>query len=375
MDPILKTGMRWLWWGLLFGLTLEVSARVDDRIRWSAPFFGRYEHEALITRDSVTLRGRPGYRYEKWAMNSNGFRGPELSDDMRRVRIITLGASETFGLFESPGQEYPAQLQRMLDSLAPGSYEVVNAALPGMSLAAMRPYLRTVLAPLQPDFVVLYPTPSFFLEPSPPPDSLRLPPWAPPSQPSLQERLAFEITHPRLKEKAKVVIKRLLPSEVLLRIRERRLVQRRAAEKPDWVWTSVPTDRMDLFERQLERVMGDVESLGATPVLVTHANRFLHRDGSLSVDDRQHLQAAVSSYWPRASDAVAIGVDSAANRRVQALGLRNGVIVVDAEGSVPPDAQHFADYSHFTDEGARRMASLIVRALERISMFPGGTDR
>jgi lysophospholipase L1-like esterase len=83
------------------------------------------------------------------------------------------------------------------------------------------------------------------------------------------------------------------------------------------------------------------------------------------VDDRQHLQAAVSSYWPRASDAVAIGVDSAANRRTRELGRRNGIIVVNAEGYVPPDAEHFADYSHFTDDGARLMASLILRALVR----------
>lgn len=363
MAAMIKTGLRWMWWGLLFGITLEVSARVDDRIRWGAPFVGRYAHEALITRDSVTLRGRPGYRYEKWQMNSAGFRGPELSDDSAKLRIVTLGASETFGLFESEGEEYPAQLQQLLDSVAPGEYEIVNAALPGMSLAAMRPYLRTVVAPLEPDVVVIYPSPSFFLEPSPPADSLRLPPWKPPTEPSALQRLAFEATNPRLKEKAKVVVKRLLPAGVLLEVRERKLTQRRAAEPADWIWRSVPAERMELFEAQLARVIGDVEALGATPVLVTHVNRFLHRAGALDVTDRQHLLAAVSSYWPRASEAVAIGVDSAANRRIRELAAQRGIVVVDAEERVPADAQHFADYSHFTDAGARRMAELLVGAM------------
>ncbi len=362
MAPMLKSGMRWLWYGLLFGFTLEVAARVDDRLRWGAPFVGRYAHEALISRDSVTLKGRAGYRFEKWKMNSAGFRGPELSGDTSKLRIVTLGASETFGLFESEGAEYPAQLQRMLDSVAPGRFEVVNAALPGMSLAAMRPYLRTVLAPLQADIVMLYPSPSFFLEPAPPADELRLPPWSPAPPPSALQQLAFELTHPRLKEKTKVVIKRILPSGAMLEARERRLAQRRAAEAPEWVWATVPEDRLDQFETQLARVLDDVQASGATPILVTHANRFLGRD-ALDVEDRQHLLAAISSYWPRASESVAIGVDSAANRRVRALALQRGIRVVDAERGIPADATHFADYSHFTDEGARRMAMLLRAAV------------
>lgn len=371
MHSMITTGLRWIWWSLLFVLTLELSARVDDRLRWGAPMIGRYAHEALVTRDSITLKGRAGYRYEKWAMNAAGFRGPELSGDSNRVRVVTLGASETFGLFESAGREYPAQLQQLLDSVAPGRYEVVNAGLPGLSLAAMRPYLRSVLAPLRPDVVVLYPTPSFFLEPSAPADSLRLPPWAPPAPPSALAQLLYEATHPRLKEKVKVVAKRFLPTGTMLAMRERKLAERRAGEDPSWVWTTVPDDRIELFTRQLERVLGDIAALGATPILVTHANRFLHRDGTLDIEDRQHLLAAVSSYWPRASDAVAIGVDSAANRRIRVLAAERGIVVVEAERHVPADARHFADYSHFTDEGARVMAGLVLGALEPSRLASG----
>jgi lysophospholipase L1-like esterase len=354
---------RWIWLGAIFFVTLEFAARVDDWARWRAPFTGRYAHEALVTRDSVTIRGRAGYRYEKWSMNSDGFRGKELLGDSNRVRVVTLGASETFGLFESEGNEYPAQLQRALDSLAPGKFEVVNAALPGMSLAAMRPYLQYVVAPIQPDYVVLYPSPSFFLEIAPPADSLRLPPWNPEARASVGESIRFELTNARLLEKTKVVVKRILPLELLISAREKAVRRERKAHGKDWVWSEVPSERMEIFEQQLVRVLEDIDALGADAVLVTHVNRFLHRSGDLDLVDRQHLLAPLSLYWPRAAEGVVVGVDSAANRRMRELAHRRALALVDAEGRIPADAAHFADYSHFTDEGARMMASLISDAL------------
>jgi len=357
--------VRALWWCFLFVVTLDIAARVDDWVRWRAPFGESYDHSNLVTSDSITLRGRAGYRFEKWAMNSHGFRGPELftGENSRPVRVVTLGASETFGLFESAGGEYPARLQALLDSLSPRRFEVVNTALPGMSLLAMRPYLRHVVAPLKPDVVLVYPSPSFFLEISPP--RVR-----PPSTGDTRERSAGAISSgisvasaARVRNKARTLIKQLVPVRVQLAIRQGRLHLTRSRHDADWVWTSVPVDRMQMFEEQLEQVVQDIEDLGAAPVLVTHSNRFLHRGEPFSIEDRQHLLAVVSAYWPRASEDVAIGVDSAANRRLRSLAVNRSVPIVETERRIPADAVHFADYSHFTDAGAARMAALIAEQL------------
>lgn len=353
-------GAKWVLWAILFLATLEVGARVDDRLRWGAPFTGRYSHGILVTRDSVTIRGRPNARYEKWAMNSHGFRGPELRSAQSSpglTRVVVLGASETFGLFESEGHEYPAQMQRMLDSIAPGRFEVVNAALAGMGLSAMVPYLRTVLAPLHPDIVVVYPTPTFFLDNAAPPDTFVLRPL------TAQDTATGRRFEPRIRDKVRVVVKRIVPTQIFIAYRQWGLDRARRALGEDQIWSEVPEDRMELFARHLARVTAEIEAIGATPILLTHANRFLYREVPLDLDDNQHLLAVISNYWPRASESVAIGVDSAANRRVRAVASARGAHLLEVERRIPPDAVHFADYSHFTDAGAERVARVVVQGL------------
>ncbi len=109
---------------------------------WWAPIGTSYCSPGI----PALVRGRPGYRFQKWAMNSAGFRGPDiaLTAPPGRERIAILGASETFGLFESEGHEFPAQLQVVLDSLEPRRFAVVNAAPPGMGLPSMASYYTRV---------------------------------------------------------------------------------------------------------------------------------------------------------------------------------------------------------------------------------------
>ena len=68
---------RWLVAAAVFGLVLELSARVDDRVRWNVPLLqANYTHAMLQVSDSLGRRNRPGARFEKWEIDRNGFRGP-----------------------------------------------------------------------------------------------------------------------------------------------------------------------------------------------------------------------------------------------------------------------------------------------------------
>lgn len=353
---------RWLVWSLVFGAVVETSARIDDCLRWGAPLVGTYSNEALLMRDSLILRGRPGYRYEKWGMNALGFRGREISTAPGAgiTRIAVIGASETFGLFEGEGGEYPARMQALFDSLAPGAYEVVNVGLPGMSPVAMIPYLTHAVAPLQPSYVVVYPSPSFFLFDAPPPGVFstgdrgdRVAPASARWRPSLPEL--------RTVTRTKEVLKRVVPVSLWLQYREWRLRSARREQALDWVWETVPADRMALFDTQMDAVVRTIREIGARPILVTHSNRFLHRTTEASALDRQHLLAVLSSYHPRASESVMIGVDSSANTILRRLSGATGAGLIETERVLPADGEHFADYSHFTDVGADMMARLLVR--------------
>lgn len=368
-----RTALRWVGYAAIFAVTLEVSARVDDMLTWGAPFRGRYSHEALARSDSIVVRGHEGFRYEKWQMNAQGFRGPELRRDRAGVtRIAVLGASETFGLFEDEGQEYPAQMQRMLDSLAPGRFEVVNVALAGLGINAMLPYYERIVAPHTPDIVVTYLSPSFYLEPNPPPAQYTA--WRYPARrPGLPGLVADLTPELRSAAKAKTVLKAFIPAPLQRFTRERKLEQRRAGQPAEWFWTAVPADRMDMFEQQADRLIGEIDSTGAEVFVVTHANRFLHRSTPMTADDSLHMLTSLSSLFPRATPEIVAGVDSSANARLRRVATRHGARIVEAERAIPADGVHYGDYLHFTNDGARVMARLIVDAL--LAPRDAGRDR
>src|SRR5665647_1479825 len=110
---------------LVFAASFELSLRIQDWVRYRMPILSNVTNEAdLVMRDSAGAHGRPSVRYRKWSMDSLGFRGPEVPvrPEPGTVRIIVAGASESFGLYESPGKEYPRELEDTLNArLAEGA--------------------------------------------------------------------------------------------------------------------------------------------------------------------------------------------------------------------------------------------------------------
>jgi bacterioferritin len=153
-----------------FGVAAEATARLDDWINSGIPFLARpTTHEDLTFHEGVVIRGAPGAVHKKWKMNQHGFRGPEISERPGQgvTRVIVLGASETFGLYESRDMEFPAVLRRLLET--EGAFEVINAALPGMTVRSMKPYWDAWVARFAPHVVIIYPSPLFYLNMGAPP--------------------------------------------------------------------------------------------------------------------------------------------------------------------------------------------------------------
>lgn len=161
MQSRLRTALRHLLLAGIFGVTLEVMARLDDWISHDAPLFGRYDAPSmLIDRDSLGIKGRAFGRFEKWSLNSKGFRGPDpvVPKPAGRIRIVTLGASETFGLYESEKQHWPAQLRKHLESRFPGrDIELINTSIVGLTVSSLEHYFRNRVEWIEPDLVILYP--------------------------------------------------------------------------------------------------------------------------------------------------------------------------------------------------------------------------
>lgn len=362
--PRLVTGLRWLAILATFALTAECFARLDDAITWGAPFLSPYTNARLLQQDSLGFRGRPDFQYQKWRMNNLGFRGADITPTPKPgvTRIAVMGASETFGLYEGEGGEYPVRMQRLLDSLAPGRYEVVNAGLPGLSLASMVPYFRRTVVPAGASMLVIYPSPPFYLEVDPLPLDYTPPRYRPETPTRLGPlTLPPGALQSRLAGKSREVLKELIPVWLVTKVREDGLARRRAGHPPDWVWRSAPpADRMETLRLHLERLVGAIEAAGIRPVVITHANRF---EGALQDSlgpARRHLVNLMALYYPQATPEVLVATDSIANRIAREVGREKGALVIEAEGKIPPSDTYFADYLHFTDAGAERMARLVV---------------
>lgn len=357
---LVKAAGRWAVLGAGFLVAAELTARVEDKLTWNAPMVGRFTEEALITRDSLGAHGHPDYTFKKWRMNNLGFRGADIVADTTpgRIRVATLGASETFGLHESAEHEYPVQLQQLLDSAAPGRYEVVNVGLPGLSLSSMVPYYHNVVRPIHPAYVFIYPSPSFYLEVNPLPPVYVIPPAS--------RRPAQDRDEWRLPARARESLKAIIPGAIVTRYRQWKLDRQRASHPADWVWQSPPAERLDIMRQHLGALVDSIQGTGAKVILITHTNRFSGAEADTATAARRHLTNLIAEYYPRASVTTMATIDRDANAVVRDVASARGIPLVDAEGKVPPDADHFGDYAHFTDSGSAVMARLLAQAMLRI---------
>jgi len=352
----------WLAAGLLaFGVAFEATARVEDFIRYGMPLTAPYRSEVdLVVHDSLGIHGRPGAQYLKWALNSIGTRGPEVSRHRAPgvLRVAATGASETFGQSEAPGREYPRQLEDSLRArleaggLAPfRSVEVLNVAFFGMSLPTATQDVRLRIAGFEPQVVVLYPTSVQYLNDEPPTAvaPVRGSAPAPDVWASLRPRAVL-----RLREE----VKRLAPlawRELFWRAEVRR---QQATHAAGWRYTSVPQDRVAAFEADLRAFVGAVRAIGAEPVLATHANRFVGG----TVSDSSLLTAWERAY-PRPEGQVLLAFDSLGAEVVRRVAADSGVALADVRAALSGCVACFADYAHFTDEGAARVAGTVASAL------------
>ena len=68
-------------------------------------------------------------------------------------------------------------------------------------------------------------------------------------------------------------------------------------------------------------------------------------------------------FYPRATGECLLEMDRRANDAVRAMGKELRVPVVDVQEAVGKDPAAYADFSHFTDEGAARAAEALSFAI------------
>lgn len=330
---------------LLVVVATEATVRVEDWLRWRTPLLSSASSVAdLAVTDETGRHPMAHSAYGKWKINSLGTRGPEPEPGRSSARVLVLGASETFGLYEAPDHEYPRQLA---DSLRASGCEVdvLNAGFVGMSLPTVEQDLRLRLARLNPDVVVYYPTPTQYLDEAPP---RRFPIDA--SRPMARARAWW---YPRFAARARTQLKRMLPEGIADWLRTRDIRQARASHDDQWVFEAVPSDRLKAFESDLRALVGTIHAVGSQAVLVTHVHRFLGRER----DER--ILRSWERFYPRATGATILAFEQLAADAVRRVAADSGIALADPWDTFSrvESSQVFADFSHFTDRGASLMAS------------------
>ena len=329
----------------------EVTTRFDDWLRYGMPFMASAdESEDLQIFDTLGVRGRPHGRHLRYHLDNYGFRSAQDVSIARRAgctRIMTLGASETFGASEPDGLEYPAQLARRLGKT--GCTEVLNAGVPGMTLPQIRYTWTHYWYQFAPDYVLIYPTPVFYLANrrpiGPRPEFLKR---GSPPRPALRPRLMF------------LAREALSYPAVIQRRRVQRFTRDGLEGIPeDSLWRTVPKQRLGMFVADLDSLTSEVLQAGAKPVLMTHAIRF----GSPPDPADADILAAWRQFTPRALPDVMIAFETSAAEETRSLAFARKLPLADVACILSGERTRFTDFVHFTAEGAAVVAAVAEQAI------------
>ena len=337
--------------GVMVGLIIsEFYARLDDKIKFDAPFWGAYEYESLFIYDSSGIHGKPNAHYLKWKLNEAGYRGPALRTGT--YRIICMGSSETFGIFESEGKEWPRQLEQLLnDWLGDKTYEVVNTSYHAMSIPDQLRWLDSGLDALRPQVAVLYPGYTEYIDPT------RVH-----GEADAGRNAADTKFRPRLVTKLRTIIKDKLPPVVADAMRKFDLSRRSDHVQ---VMDRVREVSVDHFEHDLNTLVSRIQARGVKVILITTATRF---GGALRLedvrpDDRRFL-TVWRRFYPVLREEGFLDMDQRMSDAVRRVAKRRSVPLVDAAVHIQ-GAENFAEMVHFTDRGANALAKLVAQEIEQ----------
>jgi hypothetical protein len=185
----------------------EAGGRPEAFVRWHEEVLAENRrHPGNLIPDPrgqnapILAPGREGrFMESRWWINSLGFRGPEISRDKgRHYRIVALGESTTFGSTRrADDRPWPEVLEAAIASEfeCRSPIQVINAGVPGWTLANQLARLRSDIFPLEPDVILSYHGFNGFpyLLKQIPTVNVGKAPWVPPRPSRLLERLESTI--------------------------------------------------------------------------------------------------------------------------------------------------------------------------------------
>jgi hypothetical protein len=278
-----------------------------------------------------------------------GYRGPEVDPNLNT--IIVSGASETFGIHENPGHEYPRQLQAILAEDYSQKWNVLNIAVPGMRHGRVG-YLDRALKQTHAKLVIIYPSPANYI-------GVLRPYCGSPAPPVVEDQGYSK--HVRMVDKAGQLAKRMVSPKVRSFVEE---ISVRNAESKTRVMAKVPGYSIAAFRKDLECAVEVAHRNGARVLLATHATYF----GENVQPGDERMLIAWRYFYPSLGESGFLDLERRANSAVMDVARHYGTEVLDGAKLMPRGSIYFADFVHFSDDGAKQFAELLAKVVSGLTL-------
>jgi lysophospholipase L1-like esterase len=318
------------------------------------------KYSILLEEDSSgIIHNVPNAKYEKWEINSLGFRGEEINLEKReeQIRIICLGASESFGLYESPNKEWPSQLGEMLKNRFPKA-EVVNASVIGLNFKKRKDYVEKYVFPLKPDIMIIF-NQRFVLfikdfirgvEKTDLVNKVK--------EIGMKNPIKILLSQGKALTKLDKTIERWLPKSLSTAIRMWRLREKiRRKEKRHLIhqepMDEVPENIVLEYEKDLRLFIHYLKENHIIPVLSTYPSLIT----PFNKDVHKHLLLATRHiYCIELSENGLMDASRKLNDAVRRVAEEHHLPFVDNDRLIPKTLEYFGDNFHYTNKGAEFIA-------------------
>lgn len=330
---------------ILFFAILELSARCDDMVTFGADFFKPYTRNTTIEQyDSFGLTGKPGGAYQKWKLNNLGFRGNNVNRGKNTgvLRILCAGASETFGLYEDEGKEWPAQLSRLLKQNFSNT-ELINTSFYGTGY-----FYSTIIhrfeqdwIKLNPDILILYA--SFYSY---------LYRYDKKQQHGRHDNTLPLIGHVRILGKIQNRFAQVAPKQLMDIFDKQKLKQEIKGNRKADPRTLLPIEEAKQnLENDIKELNAFCKKNGIILILSSYVQR-LDETGLL------YIQAG----HPQLDQNHIIAYHHAFNEHIKMLAQKEQILFANIADEVNSSPRYLADGVHFTNEGALSLAEQFYKA-------------
>lgn len=333
---------------LLVAAELALQARAH--YRYGQSVFNIVASETMYVRHEATglrlLRPNRVFGGVSQVIESNeyGLRSPaiDLKRDPVERRITVLGASTVMGAYAKTNADtFPALLEkRFEESTGDAGVRVINAGMLGFTLREQHVLLEHVIAPLQPDVLIIYPGFN---------DFARYCMEGTAGKPSRRSRYRL----PTISLPGWVLTVDLLLKNTVS-IRDAPVILPAASEAK-----RVDADTLDLdpYRASLLELVQSAKSLvGERVVLSTNARAF---STAQDHETQMHLSETARHYNQCFDLANLHRVYDRHNELLADVVRATGVHLLDSARWVPADPRYFTDASHFSPAGERLMADLL----------------